>query len=395
MKKFLIVLLALALVGGFVFAQDAEAPKVKFTGSVNTGAVLTFKDGADSPTLRDENYNQGDTTRFQFTGNYTAENYGLNFEFKIHLTKGGEFVFPGTYPYYKLANGAELVLNNVYGWVELLDDVIKLSAGKITDVWGTGDDIWANYDAITGFRTEIKPVIGPGKLDVGFALPFWVSDPPLSYETPSGFDNLNPGFWNTVFGVSYDISGTFKAVAALKLLPDGNKFPNLLFAINLGDTAPVPGLKVVIDGTVEGLGSDVEHTTKFDLHEKFSLSEKLLGVTGLSAYIRFQELFDNKTNKDGDYSIFRLDINAQVAYKLTPDFTVGLYGGFRAYTDFAGSVIFLRPFLTYAFGPKATFGFRYNAEYYSDKTSGIGDNFRSLTGVTKHEIGCFFDWSFE
>ncbi|GHU09413.1 hypothetical protein FACS1894151_07110 [Spirochaetia bacterium] len=387
MKKVLFVLLALALVGGFVFAQDEEAkpaPKVVFTGGVYTGAVLTFVDGADSPTLRDNHWDEGNGTRFKFNGAYTDGNYGLNFSFNVHLVHDTSVITD--YPFLELGNKPELGWGSTYVWANFVNDIIRISAGNLDTVWNN-DIRWDSFDYRDGLRLEIKPVIGPGNLDIGFTLPLYTPyqiggkdvDVPVSADN-GPLDDTFPALWNTAFGVKYDISGTFKAVTALQLWPAGKKNPDLLFGVYLGDTVPVAGLKISVEGKIAGLGADKTTTA---LLERFAFSDKLIPLPGFAAFIGAHQTFE--TGKDN----FKLRIEGQVSYKITPEITGYLYSYFESFTDFDGSLFFIRPRVTFAIGPKATFGAQWAGSFYSDKTGA------TLTGTTKNEIALIYGWSFE
>ena len=145
MKKSIVVLLLFSVLASNVFAQ------LTFSGEAYAGFQI------------EKPYNAGETVsavhrdegapKFEFIATAVRENYGI----KLDTT------FQTTNPFN---------LNGIFGWVDFLNNTIRLSVGKISDAkWVSSLDPDHEYffDKITGFRIDYKtPLEG---LSIGAAFP--------------------------------------------------------------------------------------------------------------------------------------------------------------------------------------------------------------------------------
>jgi hypothetical protein len=152
MKKTLVFVLLLGLVGAFVFAQDA--PALKFNGYMNFGAQIN-NDGTNTNliALGSDSWQIG---RFQLEGKYAASNWGWAFRMR------NDVAFTTKTP--------SLYLARVWGWVDALNGMVTVKAGKLDDYsWASNNwSQFGNFDGTVGIQLQLKPVAG---LNFGVFLP--------------------------------------------------------------------------------------------------------------------------------------------------------------------------------------------------------------------------------
>jgi hypothetical protein len=188
MKKIVFLLVLFSVLAGAAFAQ------LTFSGDAYAGVEVK------KPYEEDENFglnfrDSGTATapQFNFAAIATKENYGVKLD--------TSFIFPLAMP--------QVRLNGIYGWVNFLDNALRLSIGKISDaVWVTSLDNEYKWDDVTGFRVEYKtPLQG---LNVGLAFDAEDRDAETFFkQIVFGASYVNPLF-NTVFG--YDMGSNARAL---------------------------------------------------------------------------------------------------------------------------------------------------------------------------------------
>jgi len=164
MKKLIVLLLALSVVGIAVMAQDAAAapaPTLKFSGyfnigpeyyQLNGGAQEWYSNGSDSST-------QG---RFNLNAKYDAGSYGVAFRLREQDQWG-------------IGNSGEVFARRLYGWMDAFNGMVRFQAGRLGDyAWSTGSggnswNCFGNLDGFTGMQVQIKPIDG---LNFGGFVPF-------------------------------------------------------------------------------------------------------------------------------------------------------------------------------------------------------------------------------
>ena len=148
MKKLLIALLTLSVVGA-VFAAD-PAPAVAFTGYFNSGLRYDFGDATDPGMVKLHARDAGkDGYRFRLNGAYTMETAGINFRLQSET-------------------GSDITLPFSYAWVDLADKMVKVKAGLIDDgAWATKGDIGGDFSDQKGVQVQF---MGVPNLNAGFAV---------------------------------------------------------------------------------------------------------------------------------------------------------------------------------------------------------------------------------
>ncbi|GHU05506.1 hypothetical protein FACS1894147_11740 [Spirochaetia bacterium] len=267
MKKILTVLLILAVSAGALFAQDAEAPALKFSGEVDTGMVFGQK-GAGDPALGFWHDDAG-PVRFVLKGTYTAENHGLEF---------GVAVKP---PFNN--SGSAVGLDAAKLWGEFLDDKVLFTLGLTGGDWGTGGRVDAG-SGDANLMVNIKPITG---LSFGFTLgdrdPSWFSGPTSAYY--GGYTPYTPQLMLQTIGggVKYAADGGLftvaaggRAVTAVKTSADNRVYLGAIIK-PIGDP-----LEISAGIIAHGLGDFINNkNTDKKFHKLFSNH-----LHGLSQYLK-------------------------------------------------------------------------------------------------------------
>ena len=359
MKKVLALLLSFVVVTG-AFAIDV-GNGLSILGEVKAGLKVFSRgddDNSDTDETRVEPWNDdaGESLRTRLTFQYDVDAGGV----KIRQQAIGAGGFTTKY---------------AYGWLNLLDKQIRLSAGQIgDDVWGLGkitNVFDPSHDAVGGVRAQFKFVEG---LDFGLALPL------SSLNRRVGEGASAEPVWplvgeflgGAVIGGLYT-SDAFKVVAALKLIPE-------ISATKRGapdGTDPFKGYVDVIGGVEVPLGDLTLavnarlDTRKHEDHGKTGytrIGPKVVYKAGaLTAYARGdiwltgeadkpitatndkgERIFTLNTKEAGDAAIaFRLHGEYKVNDTISPFAQFGSDNvSFAAYHGF-----YLKPGVTFTFGP--------------------------------------------
>ena len=138
MKKALIVILILAMAGG-LFAQT-------WTGSVNTGAKITFTDD-DIPVMATRNGDDDAAVDASLSFTNGDDTWGITVGASAKVDT--EAAVTG------------LDIGDMVGWVKFAD-MFKLTAGKgVGGAWGSGGNTDTNIsDSVAGVRLEVEPIDG-------------------------------------------------------------------------------------------------------------------------------------------------------------------------------------------------------------------------------------------
>jgi hypothetical protein len=296
MKKFLVVLMILAVAGG-VFAQD-----ISFSGQVEAG-ILFEKEGDDDLIVRPYNADAEVPLRADLNVAAEWENVGAKIKIRSDFNGflGSPSVIDSNVPdedvTYLAPGDPGFKVPYAFVWANVLNDIIKLSAGKLDDAaWATLGDFDTNYDNVNGTRVEIKPIEG---LNVGFA---------LDIVDGRGV-TLEDFFLETVIGVKF-AADPVTVVAALKLdgEADGGSDEEIkaLFSVNI---TAVPKLTAIIDGEINHLNGDMG----IDIHEKFGYQI----LDPLEAHLTLVEKGNLDTDIDPEGLEFQ--IKPGVSYAVIPD----------------------------------------------------------------------------
>jgi len=145
MKKAIVLLLALAVLGGALFAQDA--PVLKFDGYVSTGVFYNVTQ--DQAKLYNY-YNSGKPDRVRFNANYTDGTFGLKFRLQSN-----DFTAP--------------TVTQALVRAGFFDNMLVVKAGKLDDYsMATYDNSYGTTDGAVGAQFYVKPI---DALTIAYFLP--------------------------------------------------------------------------------------------------------------------------------------------------------------------------------------------------------------------------------
>jgi len=184
MKKAIVLLLALAVLGGAGFAQD-DAPALKLSGALYGGLVYANGDGAG---LKFDRWygSVPDAFRVRLNAQLTAGNSGLKFRLQSN-----DFSAP--------------VITQGYMWSGFLDNMIKVKLGKLDDyTFATVYNAYGNFDGVTGAEFILAPIDG---LKIGAFVPVALPNTVAIADQFAGTD----------FGLAYAIPDVANIVAGYQL----------------------------------------------------------------------------------------------------------------------------------------------------------------------------------
>ena len=311
MKKAIALLLALALVGGAVFAQDA-APSLTFSGNIWAGLMYDMQGDADA-TL---SWNRG-------SGSYAGW-AGTNFRTRVNAkyTNGDA----GAFVRFQSTNFEDWNPTQAYGWAQFLDGMVKFNVGKLGDyTWATSGNDFGNFDGQVGTQLLVMPIDG---LSFGAFLPT-----PSVMNTPTVAEEA---FGALKLGMSYSIPemAVIKAGYSMGELAAGVVADNtgsFYFGVNV---SAVENLTAIIDGKLSNMGDDVNGSTY--IYEEFAYAMGAL-TPGLWA---------EQTILPTDGSEIEMTFAPNVEYALDP-FTLGAE---FAYTLNAGNAADKSAWAAHAYG---------------------------------------------
>lgn len=183
MKKLLALLLALVVVGGFVFAEDAK-PVAAVTGYFNAGTVLYDQDGKQSL-----------GPSWVSSGHYA--NLGVSY-------KAAKYGFSATIEYENAA--VNTAFRDYTLWVKPYD-FMKVSAGKLRN----GDYRLTSYVDASGFNTRLA------NAEYGLMMQFYpIKDLSIGAFLPVAAAGQNAADAKPGFGVAYTLPKIAKFIVAYK-----------------------------------------------------------------------------------------------------------------------------------------------------------------------------------
>jgi hypothetical protein len=204
MRK-LFLISVLSLIGAAVFAQNAPAPTIAFTGALYTGTIAQSI-GGSTPSLGIWDPVNQTMSRFNFQGTINGGTWGLNF--RLREDDNWQQNYDSNEPSFR----------RLYGWLEPLPGVIRVVVGRLSGYeWATGDaggfSTLGNFDGAVGAQLQIKPIDG---LNFGFFLPFTYglggTDYVSSEELVQALDTM-------AFGAKYTMKGVGDIEAGYWLTP--------------------------------------------------------------------------------------------------------------------------------------------------------------------------------
>lgn len=227
MKKAFAVLLALAVLGGAVFAQaaaPAAAPALKLGGTINGGyAISGDTDGL--PDIAWTRYQGASLNAFQvrLNGSYTNENASIGF--RLQSRDFGAMTF-----------------TRAWGQMKFFDGKFTTRVGKLADyTFATAFNAWGNYDSALGLQLVVAPIDG---LKIGY----WIPED-LAADTLDLVTNLK----DSDVGFAYSAEGLGDFVLNLNM-KNGTAFAmDTYFGFNLTAVENLTGqLEVKVAGLTAG-----------------------------------------------------------------------------------------------------------------------------------------------
>ncbi|PKL24226.1 MAG: hypothetical protein CVV47_10785 [Spirochaetae bacterium HGW-Spirochaetae-3] len=347
MKKAIVLLLALAVLGGAVFAQDAA---IAFSGYIDTG-IAVFTEGSADPTLGLWGDDSGKTSRFNLQAAYTNGNYGAT----ARLRAQGDFT--EDYPVF--------FVNRAYVWGEMFDGMVKTVAGRLGDyTWSTAANDIGNFDTMTGFMLQIKPIEG---LNFGVMLPA-TSDATARPLLKDALADLN-------FGAAYDVDGIGGFRAGVDLSPVADS----TMAYFGAEITAVENFVFYLDYQATDLGNDVTGShylfqevdyTMDALNVGIDLEQQFWAYTDAPIYLSF-----------GPYASYSMDkfvLGAAFTYMMETEDAAG--------DTFSG--IYINPYAKYLLAAKATI------ELGAKINTGDIDGAASPLAADKGRYYLTYTWSF-
>jgi hypothetical protein len=397
MKKLGALSLVLLLVAGALAADDGLA----VSGDLKTGLIFEKNGDEDLTAYVGHNDDAGNPGRVRLNFAYTKGNLELKWRVQYSEQVGDAFAA-------KLRNDdvnwADNLLKYAFGTVSFLDKQVNISLGRIDgNLWAVDDPLWVGYDAVSGARFEFKPAVVEG-LSFGFALPA-----SAGADTNGDWTNkLKSGdfFSELAFGLKYAPADLVDLRFSVKLDSDADyKYnadntswvPNDEGTKMLWSVSPtllegiVPGLKVLVNGDVQGIGVNDALATRNTLRVDYALGD-------LSTFLRVRLDTSAKSDPKTEAKFY---LQPAVSYKVFPWLMPGIEGTVQFYFYDSGAVygtkeanafdlLEIKPYVEFDLGGGFTVKPYYNLAYKAPNApSSDGDDSK-----TDHNFGIRFTYGF-
>jgi len=196
MKKVLAILVATALVGAYVFADDA-APVAKINGKVETGFLInTVKLGSDNNLTLADKDDSGKCARIELGGSISAPDYGVVVNFR------DDYALDSTGADNGLISG--LTFQAAYAWANAFNKMLVTKAGILseTSTATAGDDGFLKFDTRQGISFNVNPIAG---LAINWMIPL----------SATGRDTMNV-LANSTVAAKYTMDKVFYAAVGIE-----------------------------------------------------------------------------------------------------------------------------------------------------------------------------------
>jgi len=338
MKRVLVVLLALVMGAGVLFAAD---PQFKWQGWIRTGVGVVSAD--TGTTFMSYDYDRVGTDRIRLAFSWTSADAVVGFYSRLSLSD--EVWLHAT------ANTAGF--HRIYGWASLFKGMLKVKAGLLDDYTvATADwNGFGNCDAKAGMYFNFVPMAG---LNIGF---FQVI--PNDWKTtPVDVADFYNG---DMVGLAYAIPniGALQLGAILDSTPDATSGTAVYFGFNF---TGVKGLTAILESKV----AFYDGSTPMWLEQNVGYA-----MGALTAGARFGETYDG-TN-------FYWGVEPIVSYKLNGNLSVGVIG--NVYSN--SSQTFMSPIDADVFHP-LTVGVP------GDIGFGVGASLTYVVGGARFVVGDYY-----
>ncbi len=291
MKKLIVLLLSIAMVGA-VFAQDAPAPVLKWSGLLNTG--FQYDTSTDSLYLYGQN--AGKASRLRLNADYTNGDFGVHFRLQTNDAMTTEFT-----------------IAHALVWGNLFNNMATFKAGLLNDgTWATPYNSYGSLDGAKGVQLQVKPIEG---LNVGAFMPLDTTKTVPAGNVPK----------DMTFAGKYSISGIADVVAGLNLGVAKNE---VYGSVNV---TAVDNLTAIVEVDTSDI-SDIANTLVFDEYASYAMGNLAVG-----AYL--------------DQAL-----GATLAWTIAPEisYTIDKTDVGGSFTIASGSVWSVDPYVTYTLNDKST-----------------------------------------
>lgn len=305
MKKLLIVLLALTVLGIFAFADDAPAgPSIVWNASAYNGFAVVSDSNLSTNTVQQYSYDWegAGAYRFQMAVNAADGNSG----FQMRLQTGDQ-------------KGAGLAFNEIWAYGKFFNGMVKVEGGLLNDysIATGGWECYGNTDSgVLGAQIDIMPVDG---LTIGLYMPFG--------GMAIGSGNYYNAIGNSMIGFGYELKDIAHIAAGYILSPTTNGSALYAGAV----IKAVPNLSANVELKLSNLG------------------DSNLGVTNIEEYVAYPVGDLTVSAYAGEWmyasasSNFYFNIEPQVAYKVAPGATVALIGNVYTFNGGGSAMTFVSP----------------------------------------------------
>jgi hypothetical protein len=297
MKKLIVLLLTIAMVGA-VFAEEAPAPVLKWSGLLNTG--FQYDNSTDSLYLYGQN--AGKASRLRLNADYTNGDFGVHFRLQTDD-----------------ATTTAFSIKHALVWGNLFNNMATFKVGLLNDsTWATPYNSFGSLDGKKGVQLQVKPIKG---LNVGAFMPLMPLD--TTKTVPAGDVPKD-----MTFAGKYSISGIADVLAGLNLGVAPTTKTEAYGSVNV---TAIENLTAIVEADLTDI-SDIANTLSLDEYASYAMGNLAVG-----AYL------------EQDFgSTFGWTIAPEVSYAIDK----AEVGG--SFTIASGSVWSIDPYVTYTLNDKST-----------------------------------------
>jgi len=294
MKKLIVLLLTIAMVGA-VFAEEAPAPVLKWSGLLNTG--FQYDNSTDSLYLYGQN--AGKASRLRLNADYTNGDFGVHFRLQTDD-----------------ATTTAFSIKHALVWGNLFNNMATFKVGLLNDsTWATPYNSFGSLDGKKGVQLQVKPIKG---LNVGAFMPLDTKKTVPAGDVPK----------DMTFAGKYSISGIADVLAGLNL---GVALTTKTEAYGSVNVTAIENLTAIVEADLTDI-SDIANTLSLDEYASYAMGNLAVG-----AYL------------EQDFgSTFGWTIAPEVSYAIDK----AEVGG--SFTIASGSVWSIDPYVTYTLNDKST-----------------------------------------
>ena len=294
MKKLIVLLLTIAMVGA-VFAEEAPAPVLKWSGLLNTG--FQYDNSTDSLYLYGQN--AGKASRLRLNADYTNGDFGVHFRLQTNDAMTTAFS-----------------ITHALVWGNLFNNMATFKVGLLNDsTWATPYNGFGGLDGKKGVQLQVKPIQG---LNVGAFMPLDTTMTVPAGDVPK----------DMTFAGKYSISGIADVLAGLNLGVAPTTKTEAYGSVNV---TAIENLTAIVEADLTDI-SDIANTLSLDEYASYAMGNLAVG-----AYL--EQVFG---------STFGWTIAPEVSYAIDK----AEVGG--SFTIASGSVWSIDPYVTYTLNDKST-----------------------------------------